>query len=306
MALSTKLATKAIEIHSKFNKCREDEKNIHTCVLECAASTCNDIMQTKIMNHLLKERVTNYIMMIPKINKDINLCKQELKHHNISCIAGAVTNKIASITTDAMSTALIIGSPTTPIPTITLSAGIAGLMKSDQIGCSFGDLTIQIVDYLIDNITREELRAIDTTQSVTISNNQGSKLVFKPSEVKLITSLVDVNQRIRDTCTTAITKYEATEQNIKANLTELSSNIIRFEQQTRLIELDIHDIKTNGILDKLNTNYIRLNNQASEHNSRNTGTHASVEYSNTKGWKISFQVGYNANGKGGGFSCIIL
>lgn len=286
-----------------FTECKNDHSNLE-CVQKYAKKKVYDFIdiEGKVICKIFGDKVGNYIMMIPEVRSYMDECKKN--HRLLSCTVGAIAYKGTSTATSFMSGALILVSPTVPVSSIPLSLGLAGVLNSDKIGKSFGDLSSKIIDYLMDKVP---VHMIDTSKPIILRSNN-LEIELSKKDVKIITNLVKINQyvdrEVKD-IEKKFGKFIGNKENTRDYVFGTMNDIkqLEFEKYNLL-----KPIKSVNIVDKLSTDYIKANKKIREHNSGSNGTvRAFLEYSSNKEWKISFSIGYSFgnNKKGGGF-CVIL
>lgn len=290
---------RSLDATNTYGECREEGKS----TLECTATTT--VSQIHHVGQVLAG-VDFY-----------NECKAN-GNSIAACVLGTVVNDVAARGTEAMSTALIIGAPITPLPPVALATGVTGIMRSSDIGRAAGELTIQLANYLVDNVPAD---AIDHTQILTISN--GLIVVeYQPDEVEFIKSIISARQEAKQlvsSTTAALTSltnsYQEFEHRFHANQGQYDTSLGRvslgIDQISSLCE-SLRTIHTNSNLierltQPMRNDYAERQAEAVRHNEKNTTTTASVGYdSSSKTWSISFSVNVGYGRSGGGFSCVLL
>lgn len=221
---------------------------------------------------------------------------------------------------NGMATALTVGAPATPAWPIALGTAVVATQQSKRVGRTFGDVTVKLVDYLIDNVPAE---VIDASSALSLQQAEHQVVVFQPSDVAMIKSLVKVNQdvgahvvAIRSGSDQTVARFERAQQRLESKVAafnEHSRNVeIKLEHELDLVkslEESRRNLRVNmpELAQRLDTRYHDLNLQADAHN-RNPArdTHAQVTYDDGD-WRIGFKVTYAPGGMGGGgFSCAIL
>lgn len=298
----------AISATEHFNECHEN----HTA-LECALSTGTH--QISAVKTLLSG------------SEFVTECKAN-GNTTTACITGAAVSLATERITEAASVTMVVGSgammatPSAPLAPVVFGAGATGLVNSTHYGRAAGDLTVNVFNYLVDNVPAD---AIDETQEMILFNEQKTLAVqFQPVEVAFIKMLVKSNQDVNilasivDNAEKSFTeKYSQFEQKFHANEG-------KFEQGINKVSMKISDIsvlceslrKTTfsrvdpAIIQKLQapirTDYAETQNKAIAHNHASNETHAAVYYDSRDdrwGIQFSYNVGYGG-GRGGG--CVLL
>jgi hypothetical protein len=299
-----------------YDKCRKENKTRTECAAISAKEQAIRVMKRfglSCISPLVSEKLVRYANIMSITKEYVDRCTTDFlyrEHHLASCVIGALTQQMASIGTDVMSGGLILISPTlTPLAQVpTVAVGVAGLIKANEIGNDFGKVAVELVDYLIDHVSSEELEMIDVSKEVIVRDKNHTRILFEPRDVKMITQLVKVNHKIKNQATNLMIKYDSHEKKINSTINKLSENIVEFDKATKFIDVELKDVCVEKILDKIHNNH-------SSHNGHNHGNyggpHAYANYSSSKGWslQLSFNIGGSNNHsgrRGGGSSCVIL
>jgi hypothetical protein len=145
-----------------------------------------------------------------------------------------------------MSTALITTSLTHPIGFITAPLGTYGIIKSSEFGKQIGNVLVNAVDYLTDNVS---YKLIDASKPVILKKGD-IEIEFSPKEIKFVKSLVKSNQWIERE--TAIVYKQGSGILKQTNsMAKRTTRVAReFKETTQRASVVISDLKLIKSLDK--------------------------------------------------------
>lgn len=236
-----------------------------------------------------------------------------------------MVNTGSKIATEYMSKSLLLTTPISPYPIINATMGTIGMIKAKEVGKSFGDMTVAVVEYLVDHVPSQ---VIDASKPLVLKNDQMA-IEFVPNELKFIKGLVEINQTVNKD----VSQIQSSSSNLNDDFNKYREktrmDMINFNQKTKEVEikldsnlkmvkqlqkLDLSDtvlpkFKSDGLAEKIKYNYVEKREQARVNNQNPNRTHnAEVSYDGNE-WKIGFSISYSYGGNGhggGGFSCVIL
>ena len=247
----------------------------------------------------------------------------------LACTAQEAASSAITSLTIAVGGSLIAASiplsltPARPLAPVAFGVGVSTIMSADAIGKTAGDLTMDLFEYLVDNVPYD---AIDVNGPIVISNVDETVYVkFQPAELKFIQQLVQSNQHAsmlsntgRDSADRFTDSFASFEHKFHANhgVYSESSNIIRMEIATvsslyERLRASMPRVNLDEVKRDVSTEFVDIHTQAVAHNSQpDRNTNASVSYdSGSKKFSIQFtyNVGYGCNGgKRSGGGCSIL
>lgn len=293
---------------NKFEICQREHS-----VLECSKELAIDTI-------IEKSRIASGVMMIKVSSDSLQECQKY--HTQTACLGGEFVKIGMTTLTENISKSILISTPISPIPIANMIVGTVGHMKADQIGKSFGDLTIGVMDYLIDNIPSD---AIDSSKAMILSSDQ-YQIEFIPQEVKFITAMVGANQKIKeitgkihsslDQTVVDLGQYRLKSQQMEFDFNETTRHVqIKLDDGIKLMKtldslprFETH-LSTEGLNEKISKDYVSKARECEIYNQSSSRPNtASVSYDDSHGWKIGFSVSYSldGHGSGGGISCAIL
>lgn len=306
-----------IEIAETVDECNEGQSKT-----ECAKEIIKDLVVHQLSEH---SPWVDDLMTIWEAKEYVDQCRQ---NHDLSiCTIGALTNVGSKIATEYMSKSLILATPISPCPIINATMGTMGMIKAKEIGKSFGDMTVAVVEYLVDHVPSQ---VIDVSKPLVLKNDQIQMAIeFVPNELKFIKGLVEINQIVnRDVLQIQSSSSHLIDDfNKYRNRTQ--SEAINFNQKTKEVEIKLDSnlkmvkklqkldlsnnalpkIKSDGLAEKIKYNYVEKMEQASSYNQNPNRTHNAEVSCDGDKWKIGFSISYSFGGSGqggGGFSCVML
>lgn len=305
--------TEVVHLVQDYKDCRQEGKTILQCTQEAVVNEAVNI----ITEH--SPIIRNTVISLDAVDY-AQECQAKGNHNPVSCQIGAIVQTATQLAVDSVSSALAVGARTTKAWPIALAAATTGAINADAIGRDFGNLTVKLVDYLIEHVPAE---TIDSSSEIVLSNGGEHQLIFQPREVRLIQSFVRINQElkvntelVRHEAINVIDKFEIYRQrlegkiehfnqisrHVEIKLGEQLDLVQRLEENRRRLRLEVPELER-----KLDTRYSDLNAEAFRHNqnpTRNSGAYVTCEDGN---WTIGFKVTYGiGGGGGGGFSCALL
>lgn len=293
-----------------YQTCLEDKGSPLECLKNISLTAAKDVL----VDH---SGLVQKILAINQSREYIRECLDDTDHHASSCTMGAITEYGMIHITEHISHSLLMTTPISPCPPANVAIGALGLFQSEQIGHSFGDLMVNVMDYLIDHVPSQ---AIDTTQPL-ILGNQAAEIQLNPNELKFVNGLVLANQVARHTSRNLSHTVDSLIDDLDRYVKRTRADAIQFHQLSNQIQiqldsnlkltkaLNLMDLTTlkpiatkhlERLTEPIKTDYIEQMARMASHNQQDHQTHtASVGY-NSSGWKISFTVSTNFGGYGGG------
>lgn len=276
-----------------------------------------------IIKEIIKEVVIHKLSEhSPLFNKIVQLydakefIEQCIPDHSPSiCAAGALAQFGATTAVETMSTALIATAPISPHPLINITVGTTGIIKAGDIGKAFGELTVRVIGYLIENVPSE---VIDTSYPLILKNNQVS-IEFNSQEMKFIKEIVRINQSVKNLELKCTNDSKEISSNFEQYRGQIQRNLVAFKEHTKEIEIklesniallktlqNINLLKPETLTEKLQRNYVNKVEQTKIHNNSNKSGSAEVIYDGDWTIKFNFSYSFGGSGNGGGLSCNIL
>jgi hypothetical protein len=179
-----------------------------------------------------------------------------------ACEIGSVVRLGATTTTTILARGVMTASPLTPIGALTGSVGAYTLIRSGDIGESFGNITTQLVDYMIDRLPSDTF--IEPTHPLVIQNNTTS-LVFSTQEVTFINELVHHNRQVIR-ATSDIQNVSGIVSNTSRAVTnQLGESITNHSEAIHRMALRIDDLRLSTTLDTTLPNITARLTSVNEH-----------------------------------------
>jgi len=180
----------SVEAIEQFSQCHSNGGT----VLDCAAQTVQEVGISIARDAIIEATgsagriVSNTVGMAEQVNQCINT-----GHSQTACEIGSAISLGATTATAMAARGVITASPLTPLGALTGSVGTYTLLRSGDIGQSFGEITTQLVDYMIDQLPNDIY--INPDHPLVIHNNS-TALTFASNEVAFVNELVHSNRQV--------------------------------------------------------------------------------------------------------------
>ena len=241
-----------------------------------------------------------------ELQKNVNECVKE-GHHELACSIGIPVQIAVSHTTSHVAEAVILSSVAEgPVGLITAPIGVYTYLNTSEIGKSFGNIAVKMVDYLIDHMPSDML--INSDKPVIVKYKEKS-IVLQKDDISLVNNLIMVNRTTNKMINEISSLTNNVKNKINEHTTEYQKSVQEFDAKTKELIIKLDDTYLDNLLEQkfsqiltINTDVIQRPIPKYTHPVLEAGNYVKIVGKNGD-WKVVctvFSIGSN------GIKCVIL